>query len=571
MTAVQQTHSQESNANVLITTGGRSVRRVLVSVFHKEGLETLAKAFIQAGTQVVSTGSTASKLLELGVKVTEVSAVTGFPESLDGRVKTLDPHIHAGILADMNNADHVKQLENLNIKPFDAVIVNLYPFVDTVMSGADRDSIIEKIDIGGPSMIRAAAKNHKSVAVITDPKDYQLLADRIISGEGFSLQEREYLAAKAFEHTAAYDAAISQWTTSAWPKPESLSAIKEDTESNAENNVASNTEAAKKCISLPSNYTRTWRLEHELRYGENPHQQAGLYVDPLHKGGLAQAELLGGKPMSYNNYVDADAAWRAVWDFAPQIAVAVCKHNNPCGLAIGATAAEAHKKAHACDPVSAYGGVIAANTKVTLEMAESVRPIFTEVIVAPDYEPEALELLRTKKKNLRILKVATPPVLDLQVHPIDGGALVQSADKIDAFGDNPENWTLVSGDPADVDTLRDLQFAWRSLRCVKSNAILLAHDNATVGIGMGQVNRVDSCHLAVERANTLADGVERAKGAVAASDAFFPFADGPQILIEAGVSAIVQPGGSIRDEEVFEAARSAGVTMYVTGTRHFFH
>lgn len=557
---MQQTQSKELNANVLITTGERSIRRVLVSVFHKEGLEILANAFIKAGTEVVSTGSTASKLAELGVNVTEVSTVTGFPESLDGRVKTLDPHIHAGILADMNNADHVKQLENLNIKPFDAVVVNLYPFVDTVMSGADSDAIIEKIDIGGPSMIRAAAKNHKSVAVITDPADYQLLADRVSSGEGFSLEEREYLAAKAFEHTASYDAAISQWTQKAWPKPESLNA--KDVEDESKNAEA---------VLLPAEYTRTWHLEHELRYGENPHQQAGLYVDPLHKGGLAQAELLGGKPMSYNNYVDADAAWRAVWDFAPQIAVAVCKHNNPCGLAIGATAAEAHKKAHACDPVSAYGGVIAANTTVTLEMAESVRPIFTEVIVAPDYEPEALELLRTKKKNLRILKVANPPVLDLQVHPIDGGALVQSADKIDAFGDNPENWTLVSGDPADANTLRDLQFAWRSLRCVKSNAILLAHDNATVGIGMGQVNRVDSCHLAVERANTLADGVERAKGAVAASDAFFPFADGPQILIEAGVSAIVQPGGSIRDEEVFEAARKAGVTMYVTGTRHFFH
>ncbi len=557
---MQQTQSKELNANVLITTGERSIRRVLVSVFHKEGLEILANAFIKAGTEVVSTGSTASKLAELGVNVTEVSTVTGFPESLDGRVKTLDPHIHAGILADMNNADHVKQLENLNIKPFDAVVVNLYPFVDTVMSGADSDAIIEKIDIGGPSMIRAAAKNHKSVAVITDPSDYQLLADRVSSGEGFSLEEREYLAAKAFEHTASYDAAISQWTQKAWPKPESLNAKEvEDESKNAED------------VLLPAEYTRTWHLEHELRYGENPHQQAGLYLDPLHKGGLAQAELLGGKPMSYNNYVDADAAWRAVWDFAPQIAVAVCKHNNPCGLAIGATAAEAHKKAHACDPVSAYGGVIAANTTVTLEMAESVRPIFTEVIVAPDYEPEALELLRTKKKNLRILKVANPPVLDLQVHPIDGGALVQSADKIDAFGDNPENWTLASGQAADADTLRDLEFAWRSLRCVKSNAILLAHDNATVGIGMGQVNRVDSCHLAVERANTLADGVERAKGAVAASDAFFPFADGPQILIEAGVSAIVQPGGSIRDEEVFEAARKAGVTMYVTGTRHFFH
>lgn len=558
-TTVQQIHAQESSADVLITTGKRSIKRVLVSVFCKEGLETLADSFKKCGTQVVSTGSTAAKLQELGVKVTEVSDITGFPESLDGRVKTLDPHIHAGILADMSNPDHVKQLKELNIEPFDAVVVNLYPFVNTVMSGGSEAQIIEKIDIGGPSMVRAAAKNHKSVAVITDPADYQLLANRIVSGEGFNLQEREYLAGKAFAHTAAYDASISEWTSKAWKKPESLNTNAEEDSQNTGD------------VELPANYTRTWSLEHKLRYGENPHQQAGLYLDPLHKGGLAQAELLGGKPMSYNNYVDADAAWRAVWDFAPQIAVAVCKHNNPCGLAIGATAAIAHKKAHACDPVSAYGGVIACNSTVTLEMAESVRPIFTEVIIAPDYEPEALELLRTKKKNLRILKVANPPVLGLQVHPIDGGALVQSADKIDDFGDNPQNWTLVSGEAADTDTLRDLEFAWRSLRCVKSNAILLAHDNATVGIGMGQVNRVDSCHLAVERANTLADGVERARGAVAASDAFFPFADGPQILIDAGVRAIVQPGGSIRDVEVFEAARAAGVTMYTTGTRHFFH
>lgn len=556
---MQQIHAQESSADVLITTGKRSIKRVLVSVFCKEGLETLADAFKKCGTQVVSTGSTAAKLQELGVKVTEVYDITGFPESLDGRVKTLDPHIHAGILADMSNPDHVKQLKELNIEPFDAVVVNLYPFVNTVMSGGSEAQIIEKIDIGGPSMVRAAAKNHKSVAVITDPADYQLLANRIVSGEGFNLQEREYLAGKAFAHTAAYDASISEWTSKAWKKPESLNTNAEEDSQNTGD------------VELPANYTRTWSLEHKLRYGENPHQQAGLYLDPLHKGGLAQAELLGGKPMSYNNYVDADAAWRTVWDFAPQIAVAVCKHNNPCGLAIGATAAIAHKKAHACDPVSAYGGVIACNSTVTLEMAESVRPIFTEVIIAPDYEPEALELLRTKKKNLRILKVANPPVLGLQVHPIDGGALVQSADKIDDFGDNPQNWTLVSGEAADTDTLRDLEFAWRSLRCVKSNAILLAHDNATVGIGMGQVNRVDSCHLAVERANTLADGVERARGAVAASDAFFPFADGPQILIDAGVRAIVQPGGSIRDVEVFEAARAAGVTMYTTGTRHFFH
>lgn len=557
---MQQIQRHESEADVLITTGKRSIKRVLVSVFRKEGLDTLAKAFIHEGTQVVSTGSTAAYLEKLCVHVVEVSTVTGFPESLDGRVKTLDPHIHAGILADMNNAEHVRQLKDLNIDPFDAVVVNLYPFVDTVKNGGNESQIIEKIDIGGPSMIRAAAKNHATVAVITDPNDYTLLAQRVLSGEGFSLDERKYLARKAFAHTAAYDAAISQWTSDNWLKPESLcdESLK-DQETHENNSI------------MPHDFTRTYRIENVLRYGENPHQQAGLYVDPLRKGGLAQAELLGGKPMSYNNYVDADSAWRAVWDFAPRIAVAVCKHNNPCGLAIGESAAEAHKKAHACDPVSAYGGVIATNTTVTLEMAQSVRPIFTEVIVAPDYDPEALELLRTKKKNLRILKVAKPPVFGLQLHPIDGGALVQTADLIDDKGDSPENWKLVSGDPADVDTMRDLFFAWRSLRCVKSNAVLLANNNATVGIGMGQVNRVDSCNLAVERANTLADGVERARGSVAASDAFFPFADGPKILIDAGVRAIVQPGGSIRDDEVFEAVRNAGVTMYVTGTRHFFH
>ena len=604
---MQQIQRHESEADVLITTGKRSIKRVLVSVFRKEGLDTLAKAFIHEGTQVVSTGSTAAYLEKLCVHVVEVSTVTGFPESLDGRVKTLDPHIHAGILADMNNAEHVRQLKDLNIDPFDAVVVNLYPFVDTVKNGGNESQIIEKIDIGGPSMIRAAAKNHATVAVITDPNDYTLLAQRVLSGEGFSLDERKYLARKAFAHTAAYDAAISQWTSDNWLKPESLcdESLK-DQETHENNSI------------MPHDFTRTYRIENVLRYGENPHQQAGLYVDPLRKGGLAQAELLGGKPMSYNNYVDADSAWRAVWDFAPRIAVAVCKqaglyvdplrkgglaqaellggkpmsynnyvdadsawravwdfapriavavckHNNPCGLAIGESAAEAHKKAHACDPVSAYGGVIATNTTVTLEMAQSVRPIFTEVIVAPDYDPEALELLRTKKKNLRILKVAKPPVFGLQLHPIDGGALVQTADLIDDKGDSPENWKLVSGDPADVDTMRDLFFAWRSLRCVKSNAVLLANNNATVGIGMGQVNRVDSCNLAVERANTLADGVERARGSVAASDAFFPFADGPKILIDAGVRAIVQPGGSIRDDEVFEAVRNAGVTMYVTG------
>lgn len=542
-----------------MTTTNRPIRRALVSVFHKEGIEVLAKAFIEAGTEVVSTGSTAHRLAELGVPVTEVSKVTGFPESLDGRVKTLDPHIHAGILADMTNPDHAAQLEQLGIKPFDLVVVNLYPFADTVRSGADEAATIEKIDIGGPSMVRGAAKNSATVAIVTDPADYALVAARVADGTGFSLEERRWLAAKAFAHTAAYDATINEWTAKHWPKPASVDTAQAD-------DVTPVDEAK-----FPATFTRTWDRAHVLRYGENPHQQAALYLDPLNQHGFAHAEQLGGKPMSYNNYVDADAAWRAVWDFAPQIAVAVVKHNNPCGLAVGGTVAEAHRKAHACDPMSAYGGVIAANSTVTLEMAEGVRPIFTEVIVAPDYEPEALELLQTKKKNLRILKVTEPPKAKTQFRAIDGGLLVQSTDLIDATGDDPNAWKLVSGEPADAETLKDLEFAWRAVRCVKSNAILLAHNSATVGIGMGQVNRVDSCNLAVERANTLADGADRATGSVAASDAFFPFADGAEILINAGVKAIVQPGGSIRDEEVFEAARKAGVTMYVTGTRHFFH
>ncbi|RGW10049.1 bifunctional phosphoribosylaminoimidazolecarboxamide formyltransferase/IMP cyclohydrolase [Bifidobacterium pseudolongum] len=542
-------------------TTNRPLRRALVSVYHKEGIEVLAQAFIQAGTEVVSTGSTAAKLKELGVQVTEVSQVTGFPECLDGRVKTLDPHIHAGILADMTNPDHAQQLESFGIKPFDLVVVNLYPFADTVRSGADNAAIIEKIDIGGPSMVRGAAKNSATVAIVTDPADYALVAGRIADGTGFSLAERRWLAGKAFAHTAAYDATINEWTSAHWPKPASIE----------DNSEGADAMEEAKLKQFPQTYTRSWDRAHVLRYGENPHQDAALYLDPLNTRGFANAEQLGGKPMSYNNYVDADAAWRAVWDFAPQIAVAVVKHNNPCGLAVAATAAEAHRKAHACDPMSAYGGVIATNSTVTLDMAQSVRPIFTEVIVAPDYEPEALALLQEKKKNLRILKVAEPPKSKLQFRQIDGGLLVQSTDLIDATGDMPDAWKLVAGEAADEQTLKELEFAWRAVRCVKSNAILIADDMATVGIGMGQVNRVDSANLAVERANTLDEGRNRTQGAVAASDAFFPFADGAQILIDAGVKAIVQPGGSIRDEEVFEAARKANVTMYVTGTRHFFH
>lgn len=534
----------------------RPIHRALVSIFHKEGIEVLAQAFKDSDTAVVSTGSTAKRLEELGVHVTPVEEVTGFPESLDGRVKTLDPHIHAAILADMTNESHKSQLEKLDIKPFDMVVVNLYPFADTVRSGADEAQDIEKIDIGGPSMIRGAAKNHASVAVITDPDDYALAAQRVSNGEGFNLEERRWLAAKAFAQTASYDSTIAQWAARRWTKPQSLE--------------IEQTQEERQSSKFAPKLTRTWDLTHTLRYGENPHQEAALYVDPLDQTGFAHAEQLGGKPMSYNNYVDADSAWRSVWDFAPQIAVAVDKHSNPCGLAIGDTVAQAHRKAHACDPMSAYGGVIAANSTITLEMAQQVKPIFTEVIVAPAYDEDALALLQTKK-NLRILKVAKPPQNVLQLRQIDGGLLVQSKDLSDATGDHTDSWKLVSGDPADQATLQDLDFAWKAIRSVKSNAILIAHDQATVGIGMGQVNRVDSSKLAVTRANTLADGANRTTGAVAASDAYFPFPDGFEILARAGVTAVIQPGGSIRDEAVFEAAKKAGVTMYVTGTRHFFH
>ncbi len=534
----------------MMTQSSRPLNRVLVSVFHKDGLDTLAQAFRKAGTEVVSTGSTAARLEELGVQVIPVSQVTGFPESFEGRVKTLDPHIHAGILADLTNPEHARQLKELGIKPFDAVIVNLYPFADTVRSGAGEAESIEKIDIGGPSMVRGAAKNHASVAVITDPADYRLVAERIENGQGFNLEERRYLAAKAFAHTATYDATIAEWSASRWTKPESLTTGEEE--------------------AYQPTFTKSWDLSRTLRYGENPHQSAALYLDPLGKDDFAHAQQLGGKPMSYNNFVDADSAWRSVWDFPGQTAVAVVKHSNPCGLAIGDTVAEAHRKAHACDPMSAYGGVIAANATVSLEMAQQVKPIFTEVIVAPSYEPEALELLRTKK-NLRILHVPSRPHPQPQLRAIDGGLLIQDEDQINAPGDDPSTWTLVAGAAADKETFQDLVFAWRAVRSVKSNAILIAHEGATVGIGMGQVNRVDSSHLAVTRANTLADGQNRTQGAVAASDAFFPFPDGMQILAEAGVKAIVHPGGSIRDEEVFEAAKKAGITMYVTGTRHFFH
>ncbi|WP_263310535.1 bifunctional phosphoribosylaminoimidazolecarboxamide formyltransferase/IMP cyclohydrolase [Brachybacterium atlanticum] len=545
----------------------RPIRRALLSVFDKTGIVDLARTLAEQGAEIVSTGSTASTIRDAGIAVTEVETVTGFPEMLDGRVKTLHPRVHGGILADQRLESHRDQLAEHDIAPFDLVVVNLYPFAETVAAGGSFAEIIEKIDVGGPTMVRGAAKNFASVAVVVDPEGYPIAAEAAEEG-GFTLAERQELATIAFTRTAEYDEAISDWM---------LGQLAED-DASAEPEVEADDVEIPSILDLSDADAAELGITATLRYGENPHQRARLAVTDETVPGIAGAEQLGGKAMSYNNYVDADAAVRAAHDHA-RPAVAVVKHNNPCGVAVvdeGQDIALAHARAHGTDPVSAYGGVIAANRTVTFTMAQQVKPIFTEVILAPGYEDEALELLRTKK-NLRILKLEGEYSRGVEMREIWGGMLIQDADRIDAGGDAPAGWTLAAGEAADEATLADLEFAWRAVRAVKSNAILLAADGAAVGIGMGQVNRLDSCRLAVSRANTLGEHAEgeaapeRARGAVAASDAFFPFADGVQILLDAGVRAIVQPGGSIRDDEVIEACRAAGVTLYLTGTRHFAH
>ena len=478
-------------------------------------------------------------LAAAGVDVTPVSEVTGFPEAFDGRVKTLHPAVHAGLLADLSKPSHVAQLEELGYAPFELVIVNLYPFVETVASGAGQAEVVEQIDIGGPTMIRAAAKNAESVAVVTSPSRYPDVIAALEKG-GFDLPSRLKLAAEAFAHTASYDVAVASWLA---------------------NDVVSQAEG------FPLWIGGTWNREGVLRYGENPHQRAALYALPG-ASGIARAVQHHGKEMSYNNYVDTDAARRAAFDHS-EPCVAIIKHANPCGIAIGDDPADpiadAHRKAHACDPVSAFGGVIATNRPVTVELATQIAEIFTEVVCAPSYEDGAIEVL-AKKPSIRLLECPPPPGgSSIELRPISGGLLMQEADHIDAPGDDPATWTLQTGDPADEATFRDLVFAWRAIRAVKSNAILLATGGATVGVGMGQVNRVDAARLAVARAG------DRAKGSVAASDAFFPFPDGLEVLIEAGVRAVVEPGGSVRDGDAIAAAKEAGITLYFSGTRHFAH
>lgn len=514
----------------------RQIRRALVSVYDKAGLVDLARALTDHGVEIVSTGSTARTIAEAGFPVTTVESVTGFPEVLDGRVKTLHPRVHGGLLADVRREEHRDELAAHDIAPFELVVVNLYPFTQTVASGAGLEDCVEQIDIGGPAMIRASAKNHANVAVVTSPLQYAGVLVALAEG-GFTHDERARLAVEAFAHTATYDIAVASWLGSVVaPEPEGF----------------------------PRWLGAAWRRGDVLRYGENPHQSAAVYVSAHHEPSLAGAEQLQGKQMSYNNYVDADAARRAAFDHA-EPAVAIIKHANPCGIAVGLDVAEAYRRAFATDPVSAFGGVVASNRAVTVEMAEAMADVFTEVVIAPDFEPAAMALL-AEKRNLRVLRVAGPhPGLRIESRSVSGGVLVQSADGLDAEGDDPATWRLVAGTAADPSVLRDLEFAWRACRSVKSNAILLAHEGAAVGIGMGQVNRVDAALLAVQRAGG------RAAGSVAASDAFFPFPDGLQVLLDAGIRGVVQPGGSVRDDEVVAAAEAAGVTMYLTGTRHFLH
>jgi phosphoribosylaminoimidazolecarboxamide formyltransferase/IMP cyclohydrolase len=513
----------------------KHIKRALISVSNKDGLIELAKALNNSGVEIVSTGSTAESIAQAQIPVTKVSQVTNFEEILDGRVKTLHPNIHAGILADLRNTKHDEEISKLAIKPFDLVVVNLYPFTDTVSSGADFEECVEQIDIGGPTLIRAAAKNFENVVVLVSPNQYPELINSLNSG--ITRESRMQLSAAAFAHTATYDTLIARWfSRKVTPEQDS-----------------------------PNWVGASFKRAEVLRYGENPHQTAALYSGISSEKGIAQAKLLAGKEMSYNNYVDADSARKAVFDHV-QPCVAIIKHANPCGVAIGNDLVTAFKKALATDPVSAFGGVIATNRKIDKQTAEQINEVFTEVIVAPAFDEDALQILKSKP-NLRILQLAGPHMGHrVEWRTISGGVLMQTVDDVETDGDDPAHWKLVSGEMPNDEILADLEFAWRCVRAPKSNAIVLAKNVGMVGVGMGQVNRVDAARLAVTRA-----GVERTKNSVAASDAFFPFPDALQVLINAGVTAVVHPGGSKNDKDVIALAKTSGITMFLTGVRHFSH
>ncbi|MBI4199435.1 MAG: bifunctional phosphoribosylaminoimidazolecarboxamide formyltransferase/IMP cyclohydrolase [Chloroflexi bacterium] len=508
--------------------------KALLSVYDKAGLVDFARALHGLGYGLVSTGGTHKALAEAGLPVQQVSDLTGFPEMLDGRVKTLHPKVHGGILARRDVPDHVSQLKKLGIEPIDVVAVNLYPFRETVRKpGVTLEEALENIDIGGPTLLRAAAKNFPSVVVVVDPRDYGWVAEKLQAG-GLSLGERRGLARKAFQHMAFYDSAIAHYLR----RPDDSDLLSD---------------------------TLTLGLEklHETRYGENPHQKGALYAAASGARGLASARQLHGQEMSFNNWLDASAAWLAVVEFQ-EPAVAVIKHTNPCGLAIHQDQAEAYRRAHAGDPVSAYGGIVAFNRPVTAEAAQAMAKVFYEVVIAPDYEPAALSTFQ-KRKNLRVLAMpdaSQSSHLLLEVRQVAGAFLLQTPD---VLAEDPSTWKVVTQQAPTPQQREDLAFAWKVAKHVKSNAIVIAKEKQLLGMGAGQPNRVTSVRLAAQTAG------ERASGAVLASDAMFPFADNVEEAARAGVSAVVQPGGSIRDQEVIEAADRLGLAMVFTGIRHFRH
>ena len=512
--------------------------RALISVYDKSGVVEFAKTLAESGYELISTGGTHQTLTQDGgLAVKQVSVVTGSPEILGGRVKTLHPAIHAGLLARRDSPEHQAELVKHKITPIDLVAVNLYPFVATVNKpNVTLEEALENIDIGGPTMLRAAAKNFPSVAVVVDPADYEWVADRL-TGPGLTMEERKGLAAKAFHHVSVYDAAVTGY-------------------------LNSDTGPDEPPDGLPDEVALALTKVTGLRYGENPHQQGALYVSPsLGSHGIAGAKQLHGRELSYNNLMDADAAWRTVSDFGSQT-VAVVKHANACGLASHDDQAQAYERAFQGDSVSAFGGIVAYNRKVTAASAQAMGPIFYEVVVAPGYEPEALETLK-KKRNLRILEVqAGERQSPYDMRPITGGILVQTPDVID---EDPAAWKTVTDKTPSEGELKDLAFAWKAAKHIKSNAIVLVKDQTLVGMGAGQPNRVVSVHLSQRTAG------DKAKGSVLASDAFFPFPDNIELAADAGVTAIVQPGGSIRDDEVIQAANKAGLAMVFTGIRHFRH
>jgi phosphoribosylaminoimidazolecarboxamide formyltransferase/IMP cyclohydrolase len=525
----------------------RRIARALISVSDKTGLVDFARALVGHGVELLSTGGTRKALADARLKVLDVSEVTGFPEMMDGRVKTLHPKVHGGLLAIRGNKEHASAMATHGIRPIDLLVVNLYPFEATVAKGADYETSIENIDIGGPAMIRAAAKNHADVAVIVDAEDYAVLLDELKkSGGATTLALRKRLAAKAYARTAAYDAAISNWFAQVLHDP------------------------------APAWRAVGGRLAEALRYGENPHQQAAFYRTGEPRFGVASARQAQGKQLSYNNINDTDAAYECVAEFDPKrtAACAIIKHANPCGVAEGATLLDAYKKALACDSVSAFGGIVAVNRTLDAEAARAIVEIFTEVIIAPDASEEAIGIVAAKK-NLRLLLaggVPDPRAQGLLVKSVAGGLLVSSRDN--AVVDGMELKTVTKRAPTNSE-LRDLAFAFRVAKHVKSNTIVYAKDSATVGIGAGQMSRIDSARIAARKAEDAAKAAGLAepatKGSVVASDAFFPFADGLLVAIEAGATAVIQPGGSVRDDEVIKAADDHGIAMVFTGTRHFRH